>query len=1243
MKRRLLVAVLLALAIVALAGRAVATGADAGAGEIQGQPWTGSPGVTEGVATLQDRQRAEDRRTAGQPQTIREKPEPGEGAAGPKAPGAGTSQQRVGQAAIGANSSLSAGTSFLGAQVSESGFVPPDSMGSVGPTQVLVDVNGRIKSFDKQGNLGALNVTDDTFWTSVCNCSSSVNPPTDPGVEYDRLSGRWIISAINEESSNNRVMIAVSSGSTITSQSSFTFFEFPENFDGGDAGLFADYPQLGVDANAVYIGVNDFSGNSFAHSSAFVIRKSSVLASGPIVVTAFRNLTNGSGGPGPFSPQPAQDMDPSVAQGYIVGLDAGTFSQLDVRRISNPGGTPAISGNLSVSVPTTANPLGVPASGSHHNLDALDTRLFEAMIGRAPDGTLSLWTAHNIRVNSSGVGSSVGDRDGSRWYQLGNLTSNPPTLTQSGTLFDPTVTTTPRFFWIPSIAMNGQGYASLNASTSSSNSFASVALSAHLPSDGVGVTETPDINPSSSSSYNIGLQNGIYRWGDYSQTVVDPTDNMTFWTFQEYANAKNSWGVRVIKVNSRPPATPASVSPSTIPTGQSSVTVQVTGTQMNGSGFFDPNNNLPVGDPGFPTRINASVSGGVTVNSVTYTDPTHVTLDLNTTAASSGTQDVTITNPDGQSTTGFNLLSVGSGLSAPALIGTNPGSPANNNNPEILGSAQSGTTVNLFTNSSCTGPPVASDTAANFASPGIAVSVADNTTTTFYAAATDGADTSACSSTRAANGSVTYVEDSSPPAAPTSLSASPTSPANDNNPVISGTAESGSTVNLYTNSTCTSPVAASGSASSFASPGFTAPVADNSTTTFYATATDAAGNTSSCSSSSVTYIEDSIPPTAPTVSSTNPASPSSSTTPKVIGSSSSDTTTVQIFTQANCGGSVQVSGSKATFESTGIQVTVGSNTTTSLSAKALDAAGNASACSNNLSYTSDSIPPTAPTVSSTNPASPSSSTTPKVIGSSSSDTTTVQIFTQANCGGSVQVSGSKATFESTGIQVTVGSNTTTSLSAKALDAAGNASACSNNLSYTQDSTLPAAPTFTGTSPVSPGNTTTPRVTGAADPGTTVKIYKAPTDSDCTAGNLVASGTDANFASPGITVTVPPSSTTTFRATATDAASNVSPCSSSSVTYTVVTPAPLDTIPPETTITREPKQKTTKRRPKFAFASSELGSTFQCQVDKGEFETCSSPFKPPKLRLGKHVFRVEAVDPAGNVDPTPAVRKFKVIP
>jgi len=95
--------------------------------------------------------------------------------------------------------------------------------------------------------------------------------------------------------------------------------------------------------------------------------------------------------------------------------------------------------------------------------------------------------------------------------------------------------------------------------------------------------------------------------------------------------------------------------------------VTITGTSSSGSEFYDPGANLSA--PALPfNHITASVSGGVTVNSVTYTDPTHVTLNLNTTAAPNGAKNITITNPDGQSTTANGVLFVGAPPPSPILI-----------------------------------------------------------------------------------------------------------------------------------------------------------------------------------------------------------------------------------------------------------------------------------------------------------------------------------------------------------------------------------------------------------------------------------------------------------------------------------------------------------------------------------------------------------------------------------------------
>ena len=55
----------------------------------------------------------------------------------------------------------------------------------------------------------------------------------------------------------------------------------------------------------------------------------------------------------------------------------------------------------------------------------------------------------------------------------------------------------------------------------------------------------------------------------------------------------------------------------------------------------------------------------------------------------------------------------------------------------------------------------------------------------------------------------------------------------------------------------------------------------------------------------------------------------------------------------------------------------------------------------------------------------------------------------------------------------------------------------------------------------------------------------------------------------------------------------------------------------------------------AVPANEGGSSFQCQIDGGGFSSCSSPYTLAALGEGSHTFDVQATDPAGNTDPTPA--------
>ncbi len=96
--------------------------------------------------------------------------------------------------------------------------------------------------------------------------------------------------------------------------------------------------------------------------------------------------------------------------------------------------------------------------------------------------------------------------------------------------------------------------------------------------------------------------------------------------------------------------------------------------------------------------------------------------------------------------------------------------------------------------------------------------------------------------------------------------------------------------------------------------------------------------------------------------------------------------------------------------------------------------------------------------------------------------------------------------------------------------------------------------------------------------------------------------------------------------------------SSAVSFTV------DTKVPSAFFVKHPHKliHTRKRKVKetFRFGSNESRVTFTCRVDRSRFHRCGVKFTR-WFATGEHTVRVRAQDAAGNVDPTPAVFRFRV--
>lgn len=271
-----------------------------------------------------------------------------------------------------------------------------------------------------------------------------------------------------------------------------------------------------------------------------------------------------------------------------------------------------------------------------------------------------------------------------------------------------------------------------------------------------------------------------------------------------------------------------------------------------------------------------------------------------------------------------------------------------------------------------------------------------------------------------------------------------------------------------------------------------------------------------------------------------------------------------------------------------------------------------------LPVTIDTIAPGAPSVTGTNPAGPSNSTTPSAIGTADPGTS-VAVYTNSTCTPPASATGTAAAFGTSGLPVTVPADTDTSLTATATDLAGNPSGCSTTqLVYRNDSTAPAAPAITS-GPTGVVADRTAQFTVAStdpDPATTLQCrLDAGAWTDCTAGSSGYSGlTDGAH---------------TFGVRASDPAGNSSGATTRSWT--------VDTTGPVISITA-PVGAVASASPAVTWTSSET-ATFTCSVDAAPAVACSSGDLLGPLTEGAHTVVVAGTDPLGNS--ASASRQFTV--
>jgi hypothetical protein len=407
------------------------------------------------------------------------------------------------------------------------GGTPPDTMGAAGPNQFVEFINGAFAIYSKTGVQQSL-ISDNTFWENAGISASTISAGlTDTRILYDVGSGRWFASELTLDAVSNQVLLARSD----TSDPGGTWKAV--QFSGSTGSGSADFDTLGVDSTGVYLGVNDFDFfGSFTGVSFFSIPKADLLASSPTLarMTRFDNLSATVYG---FSLQGVSNPDPGPGHGLMIAID-NAFKFFDRTTIFGSGAAGATLGSrvrISNTYDAVPHPAIQPTAGL--TVDAGDDR-FAASVRQVDS---NVFMANTVLQ---------GSRDAVHWMVL-RETNN--TLLGEGIISDAT-----HDFFEPSIAASRSGKILLafnrSGSTSPAGDISVYAAVGTYSSSGVTMGSPFLVQQGSVGNYQLSFEpTPPFRWGDYSATMVDPTDDNLFWTIQEIPPSSTTWGTQITLIS----------------------------------------------------------------------------------------------------------------------------------------------------------------------------------------------------------------------------------------------------------------------------------------------------------------------------------------------------------------------------------------------------------------------------------------------------------------------------------------------------------------------------------------------------------------------------------------------------------------------------------------------------------------------------------------------------------------------
>ena len=424
---------------------------------------------------------------------------------------------------------------------SNTGYAPPDNGGAVGDNHLVQLINGAYAVYDKSNGAQLQMIAAKQFWIHA-----GVNPGNDivnlgsfnQRILYDPTVDRWIAAGLSGQSTNNLLMIARSD----TSDPTGTWKSVSFVANDGQNGKFADFTNLGIDADGVYVSTNNFvSINAIfgpEYAMVFSLPKADLLAGTPTAANLSTFGSAESSLAGVQSIQPVIDYGPSKGRAPLVAISPRLpgntpLDRLDLMNTSGPGAT--LSGPTPIDVSDYSQPPKAGQPDQTHSISTIDGRI----------------TSHVYQVGDTIYAVRAISQSGRAALSVMILDEPTNQLIEEIILADPDFD-----YFNASMAVNEAGEIVIGFTRSGTgaggnlNAYAIVGRTVN----GVTTFDEPLLLKESPVDNYHAFNN---RWGDFTTTLVDPTDPSVFWTFQEFAVSSTVWGTQITQITVPEPASVA--------------------------------------------------------------------------------------------------------------------------------------------------------------------------------------------------------------------------------------------------------------------------------------------------------------------------------------------------------------------------------------------------------------------------------------------------------------------------------------------------------------------------------------------------------------------------------------------------------------------------------------------------------------------------------------------------------------